>query len=65
MNMSKQEYIIELLNKGRIIRLLDGRCGDSFVDMQALKTLIEQKRVEVYDNKGMKFVRALPRKETK
>ena len=56
--MSKQEQIMKLLERGKIIRLMDGRCGDSFVDMPALTALIQQKRVKVYDNKGVDFVRA-------
>ena len=56
--MSKQEKIMQLLESGKIIRLLDGRCGSGFVDMPALTALINQKRVKVYDNQGVNFVRA-------
>ena len=56
--MSKQETILKLLQAGKSIRVIDGRCGNSFVDKQALKTLIEQGKVTVYDNGGMEFVKA-------
>ena len=56
--MSKQEKIMQLLESGKIIRLIDGRCGSGFVDMPALTALINQRRVKVYDNQGVDFVRA-------
>lgn len=56
--MSKQEQIMKLLNAGKIIRLMDGRCENRFVDIPALQALINQGRVKVYDNKGVDFVRA-------
>lgn len=56
--MSKQESILKLLKAGRIIRVLDGRCGNGFVDQQALAELIRRGDVMVYKVKGMEFVRA-------
>jgi len=56
--MNKQENILKLLQAGKIIRLADGRCGNGYVDMQALHNLINQGKVTVYDNGGMDFVKA-------
>lgn len=56
--MTKQERIMELLERGKVVRLMDGRCENSFVDMTALTTLVQQKRVKVYEVKGVKMVRA-------
>ena len=55
--MSKKEMITKILDAGGIIRKIDGRFQNSFVDMNALKQLIDSGYAEVYDNKGMEFVR--------
>lgn len=55
--MNKQETIIKLLQAGKVIRVLDGRCGNSFVDKQALKALIDQNKVTVFENNGLDFVK--------
>ena len=56
--MSKQETILRLLSQGKVIRVMDGRCGNGFVDRIALQKLIDDGRVTVYNNGGMEFVKA-------
>lgn len=56
--MSKQETILKLLQAGKVIRVLDGRCDNGFVDTVALNQLIAQGKVSVYENGGMEFVKA-------
>jgi hypothetical protein len=56
--MSKQEQILNLLIRGKIIRRMDGRCDNGYVDKQALETLIAAGRVTVFERGGMDFVKA-------
>ncbi len=58
--MSKQENILKLLKAGKVIRVIDGRCGDGFVDKQALTALIAQDKVKLYTRQGFTFVKAKP-----
>lgn len=56
--MSKQETILKLLQQGKVIRVMDGRCDNSFVDKVALKALIDAGRVTVFERGGLDWVRA-------
>jgi hypothetical protein len=58
MNM-ETERILRIVEAGHYIRLMDGRWSDGYVHMETLKKLIEEKRVEVFTNKGVKMVRKL------
>jgi hypothetical protein len=55
--MNAEQTILRILESGGIIRKIDGRYKDSFVDMKALQKLIDDGRAEVYKLQGMDFVR--------
>ena len=54
----QQRFILNLLRGGNLIRLVDGRYTDGFVDTDALKALIDAGLVTVTEIKGMRFVKA-------
>ena len=56
--MSKQQTILKLLAAGNKIRRMDGRCGNQYVDKNALENLIRSGLVTVYEQADTDFVRA-------
>lgn len=57
MATKNEEYIISLLQSGNIIRRIDGRCNDGFVDKDILEKLVRDGVAEVFVNQGFNFVR--------
>lgn len=51
-----EQDILAVLKNGGLIRRLDGRYGDGFVNMTTLETMIKQKIVKVRKIDGMEFV---------
>jgi hypothetical protein len=52
----KRERILRFLRAGHIIRLIDGRVGDSFVDTDTLREMIADGSAEQTNLPGMAFV---------
>jgi hypothetical protein len=55
MNNAHVARIKRLLQEGHIIRVIDGRCGNGFVDTKTLNEMIAEKKVKVIRKQGMKF----------
>ena len=52
-----EKSILYALSKGEIVRRMDGRMGETFVDLEALEDLITKNLVEVYKLNGFDFVK--------
>ena len=63
-NLDHKTHIMRLVNAGHIIRVMDGRCDDGFVGINALNELIKEGILEVFRDGTMDFARLANKADT-